>query len=283
MDIGGAHTKSKLFSNGEDGIYYNQDNPNDVADHKTAALFYFLGEQNYPSGVNGPTRFKVGDFSAQEDQDRDNFSAGSWRMFYLRSWSHPVQQFVLPLDQPWDPTDEFPVGTQYNLNHPIFVYGWEMLNIPDGQVATRSIDMGLREPGFFNIVGDKSYKNITSSSGKNNVGDKIKYSISFKNESLKSSFGTDLNWDNVEITDRVPNGLSVDTSSFVLTNPDGSTKKLPSTAYDASTRELKASLNRLEMNKEVKLDFTATISPSAGSSITNKVVAKGTDLSLIHI
>ncbi|EGO9937515.1 isopeptide-forming domain-containing fimbrial protein [Enterococcus faecium] len=269
VDIAGAHKDSKLYSNGEDGLYFNEPNAT-PGDGVPARLYFYLGEKRYP-GVHGPTAFKIGNLgsNAQGTPETYIYNVATWQKNTIdhQSWlfgEAPSYQNPYGI---WDPNGT--KGQLYNLTHPIFAYRWDPLLVKAGEVGTGSFDMSIMEPSLEGIEAEKTYENLTSTDNKNRVGDNLQFKLTAKNTTGS------VPWEQVTISDTIPSGLDIDPSSIQLINANGETIDLPESAYDPNSRVLKTEPLSIPQEKEVTLMFTAKINEEvAGKTMTNKMIAE---------
>lgn len=147
-------------------------------------------------------------------------------------------------------------------------FKWNDLSIAPGETADIRYDTSLSPIGTLTIDAKKTYKNETSKDDKNHVGDQLTFDLKAQNTSKQI-------WNEGSIVDVIPEGLTVDPSSFVLVGTDKSETKLSPDVYDASTRTLKVDLTKdVNPNEEVHVKFKATLDKStAGTTITNTMQA----------
>ncbi|HGV8438613.1 TPA: isopeptide-forming domain-containing fimbrial protein [Enterococcus faecium] len=261
VDIAGAHQDSKLYSNGEDGLYFNEPNAT-PGDGIPARLYFYLGEKRYPD-AHGPTAFKVGNLGS----DVNNIATWKKNSIEKHKWIFgEAPSYLNPLGI-WDPNGT--KGQLYKLTHPIFAYRWDPLLVKAGEVGTGSFDMSILEPSLEGIEAEKTYENLTSTDNKNRVGDNLQFKLTAKNTTGS------VPWEQVTISDTIPSGLDIDLSSIQLINANGETIDLPESAYDPNSRVLKTEPLSIPQEKEVTLMFTATINEEvAGKTMTNKMIAE---------
>lgn len=268
VDIGGSHTNSKLYSNGPDGIYF--DEPKVKGDGLPVRLYFYLGKSNY-LGKNGPVDFKVGNLESGSKVTTATYNVGAWHSGNIdkQNWSvSPKPSYSNPYGK-WDPIGK--KGQRYNLSHPVFAYRWDPLLVKSGEVGTETLDISIKEPT--SIEAEKSFKNLTSTDNLNHVHDNLQFQLV-----AKHTKGT-IPWENTVISDVIPEGLEVDTSSIQLTTSDGQTTNLPATAYDKNNRTLKTDKLTISPSTSTTLTFKAKITKeAAGKSIINTMlVSDGQD------
>ncbi len=106
------------------------------------------------------------------------------------------------------------------------------------------------------------------------VGDTITYTISVWNDTDQAI------WENVTLSDTIPDGLDIDVSTLKLYSvaADGSKTEVAGSgaAYDAATRTVTANVGDLTKADKFELSFEATVATdAAGKDIGNKVHAVG--------
>lgn len=110
----------------------------------------------------------------------------------------------------------------------------------------------------------KSGKNLTDSSGVTQVGDKVKYTIVAENKRAGSLLR------DVVIRDTLPEGLTLDAGSIVLTTPANKQIKVDAGAYDKKSRILSVYVGNVWGGQRYTLTFTATVNEDAiGKDIGN--------------
>lgn len=118
------------------------------------------------------------------------------------------------------------------------------------------------DPGFNT---GKIATNLTDELGEHTqVGDRISYTVTLKNVVENSLC------ENGVLYDRVPEGLEVDTASFVLTRSDGVKVPVSAKAYDAKTRVISVQAGSLQFGEKAMLTFEAVVTVDAvGKDIAN--------------
>ncbi|MDQ0359831.1 hypothetical protein [Breznakia pachnodae] len=112
---------------------------------------------------------------------------------------------------------------------------------------------------------NKTATNTTTSDGKNRVGDTVEYEIELKNTSTTASL-----WDQINVSDYVPNEMLVDTSSIAV---DGSI--ITNYTVD-SNGDIIIPLSDLSNGNSTKITFNAKILDSAyGKTIINTAEVDG--------
>lgn len=126
------------------------------------------------------------------------------------------------------------------------------------------------DPAKNDVKISKKADNHTRDDGKTRVGDKIRYTITLKND------GPGTAWMNAVIRDDVPRGLEPVSGSIEMTLSDGSSINVSDDVYNDRTRRLSVSAGRLYGGKEVTLAFTALVTEDAlGADVGNVAVALG--------
>ncbi|TFI73312.1 hypothetical protein CKN81_07470 [Carnobacterium divergens] len=140
LDVGGAHTKSKLYSYGENGLYFDESDK--VPVDKLPARIYFYMNKNYPD-MNGPTSYKAGNLKEGVGAAMKNmFKIGYWSGVSIQSWLNPITGYLDPYEK-WDSLQ--PKGYQFPLDHPVFALRWEPVYVAPNEVGTGSLDVSITE------------------------------------------------------------------------------------------------------------------------------------------
>jgi hypothetical protein len=147
-------------------------------------------------------------------------------------------------------------------------FRWNDITVESGESKDFRYDTSLTPLGTLKIDAEKTYKNETSTDGKNHVSDQLLFDLKAKNASKQI-------WTDGSIIDVLPEGLIVDTSSFVFIGADGKEISLAKDIYDASTRSIKVKLpDNVNPEEEVHVKFKATLDKStAEKTITNTMQA----------
>ncbi|QIL45800.1 MucBP domain-containing protein [Vagococcus coleopterorum] len=135
MDVGGAHKASKMYSNGEDGIYFNQKKT--PVDKLDAQVLFYMGKKNY-GDKNGPTMRKLGNLGSRVN------GIGHWDG--IHNAMRALYGKALSVEEPlanWDKTDQ--KGYNYPLNHPVFVLGWDPIFVKQGEIGEMTLDILVKE------------------------------------------------------------------------------------------------------------------------------------------
>lgn len=255
IDIGGAHMSSKLFSNGDKGLYFNQDIV--PADSIGEILYFHM--KNY-QGANGPTSYKVGNIDAISN-------VGYWsNLSKNRYWLGNSLSGAANPYEPWDAWQR--EGYEFPLNHPMFVLRWDPIKVAAGGVGVGSFDISIEELAEIMPAAEMAYTNLSKSDGKNHLGDQLQIELTALNSVRAAG-----NWSNVTIKNTIPEGLTVDANSFNLLIAGGFKIPLPASVYDEKTRTVAYNVGILGPNTAVKIVFNAKISGKAGTTITSKMSA----------
>lgn len=92
---------------------------------------------------------------------------------------------------------------------------WNETNLAGGEVAHFASDIGASVAGVPVPIISKTYKNLTSTNGKNNVGDTLQFTLKAKNNGFSSS------WTYSRILDSLPTGLTVKKGSITSSTING--------------------------------------------------------------
>ncbi len=126
------------------------------------------------------------------------------------------------------------------------------------------------DPAKNDVKISKKADNLTRNDGKTRVGDKIRYTITLRND------GPGTAWMDAVIRDDVPKGLEPVSGSIEMTLSDGNTIKVSDDVYNDRTRRLSVSAGRLYGGKEITLAFTALVTEDAlDADIGNVAAALG--------
>lgn len=119
----------------------------------------------------------------------------------------------------------------------------------------------------------KSVVNNTSSDGKNRTNDNLTYTITAKNES-NSNFNS--LWNDIKITDKIPEGLKLDLNSLKLNGNDIDNSKY---YYNKDTQTLSINTGfSLSNGKDLTVTYSGTVQASAAvKTLTNTASVNGID------
>lgn len=150
---------------------------------------------------------------------------------------------------------------------------WDWHALKPGGVDHYRQDIGVTKQPYVVPYARKSYVNSTSTDHKNRVGDTVQFKLTAKNQGYKTS------WGKVKFTDTIPTAFQIDANTIKLINADGSTVKVPASAYDPTTHQLNVGVNQaIADNQSVAVTFAAKILPVAsGKTIRNTFTATGVD------
>ncbi|MFD2308019.1 WxL domain-containing protein [Enterococcus termitis] len=264
MDVGGAHENSKLFSYGESGLYFHE--PDKTPVDKIPARIYFYTNNGYGNKL-GPTDYKTGDLG---NNPIGTYKISYWSTITMHNWLNPLAGYTDPYE-PWDGIE--PVDYQFPLTHPIFALRWDKLNVKPKEVGTGSLDLSIEEPAPVLPVAQKTYKNETSSSKENHVGDTLSFSIVANNRGDMDV------WEQVKLTDELPKELELDTSSLTLVDASGKESPLDPSIYDKDKHEFNAGLYDISPKEQIEIKYKAKIiSGMMDQTIINKFTAANTKL-----
>lgn len=160
---------------------------------------------------------------------------------------------------------------------------WEPTTLEPGEVAHYGSTMGVTAKPYSVPSPKKTYTNLSSTDGKNHIGDKLKFSLQITND------GYGANWHYKQLTDVIPEGLQIDASSLKLIDNSGNTTTLDSTNYDATNRTLTVPTNKaLTDNQSATVTFEANITSDAmqnldsTGNLTNKADFTGLDNNVVN-
>ncbi|ALS02571.1 hypothetical protein ATZ33_14645 [Enterococcus silesiacus] len=269
MDVGGNHTSSRLYSNNQFGLYF--DEPTSTLADKIAARIYFYTTLGY--GTNpGPNDFKVGDLY---DSSLTLYRISNWNAIHMSKWGEwGTGTTFYPTAitgknnayEAWDPV--MPQGYYYNLKHPVFALRWPVLTVMPGQVGMGALDMSIEEPADIKPFTTKKYENATGvNPAKNLVGDILDFEVTALNKGLLSS------WNQVTLEDNLPPELELDTESLTLIDTLGVETKLNPTVYDKATHTIKVGTYNIPINTGVTIKYKAKIISGANTTTINRFKA----------
>ncbi|KRK79612.1 cell surface protein precursor [Companilactobacillus nodensis DSM 19682 = JCM 14932 = NBRC 107160] len=150
---------------------------------------------------------------------------------------------------------------------------WPYTTLKPGETAHYVSSVGVSQPKYAVPKVTKTYTNKTSTDGKNHIGDKLNFDLKIMNVGYNS------NWSFTKLVDQIPDGLQIDPNSLVLKNTDGTTSKLPSENYDATTKTLTIPpALTVPDGKSASIQFDTTIlSNAGGTTIHNLGIFSGID------
>lgn len=228
----------------------------------------------YGEGVNfywnlgvddGPNFYGKGDFTTNGLINRYAYS-------YFGSFTNPAKVHDAPGLE-----NRYSFGEQTDSEETApgsegFTSKWRWQTFEPGQVYHYRNDIGLTSSAA-HIVSPgaiKTFTNLTTQDNtNNNVGNKLHFDLEAHNASDDSS------WNHVVITDIIPEGLDIDTTSIKLTDIDGTTKSVPG-SYNATTRKLSVTVpSAITFAKKATVGFDATINEQATDNIHNEMLAQG--------
>ncbi|WP_334329195.1 isopeptide-forming domain-containing fimbrial protein [Companilactobacillus sp. HBUAS59699] len=159
----------------------------------------------------------------------------------------------------------------YNSPDSAYTVKWPYTTIKPGETKHYSTAMGVTEATYAVPDAEKTFTNETSSNGKNNVGDKLKFNLKITNN------GSDSKWNYKELTDKIPAGLKVDLNSVKLTTPTGGTVSV-TPGYSDSVLSVPTNTT-LTDGQSATITYEAVITPDAsGQTLTNVGTFTGKDL-----
>ena len=150
---------------------------------------------------------------------------------------------------------------------------WDPTTLESGKTAHFGSTMGVTASPYALPVVSKTYTNETDSSGTNNIGDKLKFSLKVRNNGYGSS------WTYEKLKDTIPDGLQIDPNSIVLTYNNGTSTSINASDYDASTKTLTIPPTlSLTDGQEATISYNASITRDAsGKTLTNTAYFTGHD------
>lgn len=141
-----------------------------------------------------------------------------------------------------------PIGPEDSV--PVFPSGWVKYVTPDPYVEM-TVDNETHKDGFYEE-------------------DRLTYTIEVGNKMVGST------WKNVEVTNKIPDGLTYVKGSLKLVRPDGTVEPLADSFYDESTRTLVVPIAAVEGGKNWKVIYEAVLGrTSDGKPIVNEASVTG--------
>lgn len=141
-----------------------------------------------------------------------------------------------------------PIGPEDSV--PVFPSGWVKYVTPDPYVEM-TVDNETHKDGFYEE-------------------DRLTYTIEVGNKMVGST------WKNVEVTNKIPDGLTFVKGSLKLVRPDGTVEPLADSFYDESTRTLVVPIAAVEGGKNWKVVYEAVLGrTSDGKPIVNEASVTG--------
>ncbi|ALS02840.1 hypothetical protein ATZ33_16090 [Enterococcus silesiacus] len=263
MDVGGAHTNSRLFSYGESGLYF--DEPTKTPVDKLPARIYFYMNNGYGNQV-GPADYKSGNLyeTTTSSGKQALYKIGYWSDIKIQRWLNPMNGYTTPYE-PWDPFQ--PMGYEFPLKHPVFALRWNKINVKPNDVGTGSLDLSIEEPAPILPVAEKNYTNESSTNNVNRVGDTLSFSLTAMNRG-----DIDI-WEQVNLTDTLPKELELDTSSLILVDENGIESQLDPAIYDEKMHKFTAGAYNISPKKQIEIKYKAKIISGIDQTIINKFTA----------
>ena len=154
---------------------------------------------------------------------------------------------------------------------------WNPTTLSKGESSQYGSTMGVTANPYALPVVSKSYTNETTGNaggvGKNNINDKLKFSLHVKNNGYGSK------WTYKTLEDKIPDGLQIDPNSIKMRYNDGTTENLSADNYDAETKTLTISPALILSDGEsATITYEATITRAGGGkTITNTADFTGHD------
>lgn len=162
-------------------------------------------------------------------------------------------------------------STIYYSQDSAYTVKWPYTTIKPGETKHYSTAMGVTEATYAVPDAEKTFTNETTSNGKNNVGDKLKFNLKITNN------GSESKWNYKELTDKIPAGLKVDLNSVKLTTPTGGTVSV-TPGYSDSVLSIPTNTT-LTDGQSATITYEAAITPDAsGQTLTNVGTFTGKDL-----
>ncbi|WCG35020.1 isopeptide-forming domain-containing fimbrial protein [Companilactobacillus farciminis] len=121
-----------------------------------------------------------------------------------------------------------------------YILRWPYTTVEPGGVAKFVSNIGATVKPYAIPTVKKTYKNLTSKDGTNNVGDKLHFTLSVRNDGYGS------NWIISKIKDDLPNGLTIDPNSALINESGTGIDYNPNTGVTdgaTATYEFDATIN----------------------------------------
>ena len=135
---------------------------------------------------------------------------------------------------------------------------WDTTTLANNAVAHYSSTIGETQSPYSMMHATKTYTNETSTNGKNNVGDKLKFTMKIINN------GYGAQWYFRQLVDQIPKGLQIDASTIKKSFNGGTAVSMDSSDYDSSTRTLTVPTEQaLTDNQYETVTFEANITQDA--------------------
>ncbi|ATO46876.1 hypothetical protein C5L30_000685 [Companilactobacillus farciminis] len=148
---------------------------------------------------------------------------------------------------------------------------WDKTTLANNQVAHFSSTIGETQSPYSLMHANKTYKNETNNTGKNNINDKLKFTLNITNN------GYNANWNYRQLVDKIPEGLQIDPNSIKKSFNNGTEVSINPSDYDASTRTLTVPIAQsLTDNQTEKVTFEANITTDAISHLDSSGNLKNT-------
>lgn len=166
-----------------------------------------------------------------------------------------------------------PITGSSSLTDSSYTLKWDPTTLKAGETAHYGSTMGVTASPYALPVVSKTYTNQTNSTGTNNIGDKLKFSLKVRNNGYGSS------WTYEKLKDTIPDGLQIDPNSIVLTYNNGTSTPINASDYDASTKTLTIPPTlALTDGQEATISYNASITRDAsGKTLTNTAYFTGHD------
>ncbi|MGX7388739.1 MucBP domain-containing protein [Carnobacterium divergens] len=261
LDVGGAHTRSKLYSYGENGLYF--DEPDKTPVDQLPARIYFYMNKNYPD-MNGPTSYKAGNLAdGTSATSKSMYKIGYWSGISIQEWLNPIAGYLNPYEN-WNPVR--PKGYKLPLNHPVFALRWEPVHVAPNEVGTGSLDLAITEDEGTGVPPDPEPEiNIKVKEEVFHI-DGIKAETAIQGEKLLyrttvSSEGAKKNYNFVAFLSFVDPNLE-NITDIVIKNKAGDI--LGSGGYnEAKNQILTNSLKTINNKEELYFEYSATVKKDA--------------------
>lgn len=148
---------------------------------------------------------------------------------------------------------------------------WDKTTLANNQVAHYSSTIGETQSPYSIMHASKSYKNETNNTGKNNINDKLKFTLNIVNN------GYNADWYYRQLVDKIPEGLQIDPNSIKKVFDNGTEVAMDPSNYDSSSRTLTVPVAQsLTDNQAEAVTFEANITADAIDNLDSSGNLKNT-------
>lgn len=192
--------------------------------------------------VDSKYRFSI------SNQTQDGFNQYAGVFYWTNNWLTGFNpQNLTGSGVEADPTSTYG-STIVSGNDTMYTLKWNRTTIAPGQTTHYASLMGVVAKGYSLPHPSKSYVNKTNSTGLNNIGDKLGFTLKMINN------GYDAVWNYQKLVDKLPEGLQIDPDSIKLhttINGINTETAVDKSDYDSATRTLTVNPNCALTNSNV--------------------------------